>query len=278
MVSHEPDLTQWPDSKPDTLLTPCFLAILEKLPVRASVEVGAFDAVYSRCIAARYPNMPILAFEASPFVYERFRQHMPPEISYRNIAVSESGGQARLQIQLEYEDQSLVRNNSIMLRSEDKPYGYVNVPSDSLDQLCSGLDAIALWIDAEGANSEVLRGAANALSRTLAIFIETEHTSFWEQQWAHRDVKRYLDSQGFSLTHINMQFAFQGNCIFVRRECVPLLGRPSLISMRAAAQRMRAAAQLTRAKFRRWRDSVRVRVRASAIGSVKRAIFPSRNL
>lgn len=189
-----------------------FIEIQDSIKPSLYIEVGAFDAEFSKIILSKYPDANIWAFEANPYVYKK---NAPiPGIKYINKAVSNVNGIVEFELQKDIEMHAV--NNSIMKRNEKKEYEYINVESITLDSLFNGFDNICLWIDCEGANREVLLGAYNILSKVSSIFIEVESVEFWHNQWLDIDVIKYLEGFGFRLFASDSQYENQYNCIFIK--------------------------------------------------------------
>lgn len=200
----------------DEELTQSYIDLIKTLNITKSIEVGAFDADYSCLVAKEKICNDIWAFEASPYVYDKFSPILPKEINYKFLAISDYTGSIPFEIQ-EDNNPSEVGNNSIKNRNENKSYSYVNVPCSKLDDMFSNTkDRISLWIDAEGANREVLTGAEKLLDNVVSIFIETEDKQFWNDSWESKDVEDYLSSKGFKLLSKKEQYVMQHNCIFRR--------------------------------------------------------------
>lgn len=73
-----------------------------------------------------------------------------------------------------------------------------------------------LWVDVEGANEVVLKGARSALARTSAVFIEVEDKRLWDSQWLSDDVANYLYDLGLRPVARDYQSTHQYNLMFVR--------------------------------------------------------------
>src|ERR1700678_4051107 len=61
-----------------------FLEVCGLVAPDASFEVGAREARYSTEIKRRQPEISCHAFEANPYVFERFRKTLRPDITYLN--------------------------------------------------------------------------------------------------------------------------------------------------------------------------------------------------
>lgn len=189
-----------------------FISLQEKIKPDIYIEVGAFDAEFSRTIYSKIPNAKIWAFEANPYVHSK--NYPILGIEYINKAVSDRVGSIEFEIQKDVQPDAV--NNSIMKRNEDKPYEYIMVESITLNDILSEFSNICLWIDCEGANREVLLGASEILSKVSSIFIEVEQIEYWKDQWLDTDVIGYLESFGFKLIDRDYQYPGQYNCIFIR--------------------------------------------------------------
>ena len=175
-------------------LTSAFIRMQKDLVPDVSIEVGAHAAEFSNTMAMA--GIRAYAFEASPYVYENFKDSVHPGVKYINKAVSYQDDMVMFQIDKRFDPKN-TGHNTIMKRAEDLDYEYVKVEAVSLDDF-SGIDAnIVLWIDCEGANREVLSGASKLLNKVSSIHIEVETKEFWKNQWLLKDVENYLAGYGF---------------------------------------------------------------------------------
>ena len=76
----------------DNELLNSYIKIQEKNKPDISVEIGAFDADFSKSMIGICNN--IYAFEASPFVYRKFKDDMHG-INYINKAVSDKNEEVK---------------------------------------------------------------------------------------------------------------------------------------------------------------------------------------
>lgn len=196
-------------------LTSTFIRMQKDLVPDVSIEVGAHAAEFSNAMAMA--GIRAYAFEASPFVYERFKDEMHPGVKYINKAVSYQDDVVMFQIDKRF-DPSEVGHNTIMKRAEDLDYEYVKVESVALDDFAGMAKNVALWIDCEGANREVLEGARKILKEVSSIHIEVETKEFWKNQWLLEDVENYLTGYGFKeFARANVDdYGHQVNIIYVK--------------------------------------------------------------
>ena len=178
-------------------LASVFAYMQKELAPDISIEVGAHSAEFSTIMAGY--GIDAYAFEASPYVYGRYRNIQIPDLLwYLNTAISDEDGTAKFQIQ-ERTDPAITGNNTIMNRLENTEYKYIDIPQRSLDSFFKpdGESEYCLWIDAEGATGKVLRGARKLLNYVSSIHIEVETREFWQDQWLLEDVEEYLAGYGF---------------------------------------------------------------------------------
>jgi hypothetical protein len=116
---------------------------------------------------------------------------------------------------------------SLLRRNEDATYTEFDVQATTLDAF---VDAhvpdwrdrpVFLWVDVEGASDRVLAGAARLLSRTRAIFLETEGFDFWQDQADCGAVVTKLVRAGFLPVARDREFGDkQFNILFVHQDVV----------------------------------------------------------
>ena len=192
----------------------------------AFLEIGAFDARFSREIRARHPQAKVIAFEANPYNHAHWTQHGGFEalgIEYRHTAISGSDGTAEFQVQSTWYDKEAPRvkgNDSLLARTETGiGYEPVSVPARRLDTVTAAPDLagcdFSLWIDVEGASQMIFAGADETLKRTRSILIEVEEYAYWDGQWLFSDVHAHLADRGFHAVARDFENAHQYNVVFV---------------------------------------------------------------
>lgn len=202
-----------------------FISLQEKIKPTVSIEVGAFDADFSKHMAEY--GIPVYAFEASYPVYDKYRSSLE-NINYINKAVSDYDGTITFlfnrNIYYDSQDPSDIGFNSIKPRSDTDVVDTSTVECVTLDSYFADLkeERIALWIDCEGANKEVLLGAKNILSITESIVIEVEYQEVWHDAWLRDDVVNFLESMDFVLIKEEPSGFPQNNCIFIKKKYLSL--------------------------------------------------------
>jgi FkbM family methyltransferase len=192
-----------------------FFKIQQYIRPEVSIEIGAYEATFSKKMIDIVPNGNVWAFEASPYVYQNF--YPINNVNYLNKAISNTNDIIKFQIQSD-SDLVTTANNSIINRNEDKNYLYIDVESVTLDSMFKEYKNICLWIDCEGANKQVLEGSVDILKNVSSIFIEVEEYEFWKDQWLYNDVYQFLKDNDFILLDKDNEYgSSQYNCIFIKK-------------------------------------------------------------
>lgn len=194
----------------DKAMLAAFIDIQKVMLPNVAIEVGAYDADFSRAMVGIAKE--VYAFEASPYVYNKFKNING--VDYQNLAISNVSGE--IEFELQVDEHRLTANNSIMKRNNNTNKEYIPVPAKTLNELFQEKKNIALWIDCEGANEQVLTGASLVLPNVQSIFIEVETVKFWKDQWVEQDVRDYLLDFGFRLSRSEPQYTNQYNQIYIR--------------------------------------------------------------
>lgn len=218
------------------------------------VEAGAKDAEASRR-ARRYldASTRVVAFEASPYVHERFREQNTGgshPIEYRHLALSDAPGQVTFHVRRRKDGRPMADGRGSLRSMQEKHHrhGYeqVVVEATTLDAFfeVSEIDSCALWVDVEGASQEVLTGGHELLSKTDALLIEVEELGEWKwgRTWTVTDVCDHLFDYGLIPVARDYQSRYQYNVLFVSDR---LLHDPDF---RARLARFRSAAYRTSVK------------------------------
>lgn len=199
-----------------------FYKVLDKINPDYFLEVGAFQAETSCYVSENFPACKVVAYEANPFNYEKFKEQLSKyNFNYINNAISDTNGPVTMYLQnksFKQNDKFIRGNNSLLKRtSEKKEYTEVTVDCYTLDSLYNIEDKkFVLWIDVEGKGYEVLQGASKLLDNVHAVFIEVEQKQFWKEQKLDTDIISYLKSKGFYIYKQDHEFKMQYNILFLR--------------------------------------------------------------
>ena len=195
-----------------------FLKLQDDLSPTMSIEVGAYDADFSVQMAKKMWSN-IYAFEASKPVFHRYKDVLAteaPRVNYINKAITNYEGLVEVFYDLKTNPEDVGHNG---IKSGRYEIGHSeNIECISLDIFFKDIqnENIALWIDCEGANREVLTGAEKTLSLCSSVYIEVEDKPIWDDIWLKDDVLRFMQNKGF-VQYAEYGYApDQSNMIFIR--------------------------------------------------------------
>ena len=208
------------------LLEAAFVDLVTEAQPDVSIEVGAHEASYSARVRERLPNTRVLAFEANPYVFQKYAEEVtspPNPIEYVNMAISDRNGVVDLNIPTAWANGEFARTNAISsLRTRDGgafECETVSVPATTLDD-ASGVAEVSTgvaWIDAEGAQQEILIGGKKFLSLASLVYIEVETRELWKEQHTDKEIAQELKRLGLAPLIRDNLAKHQYNVIYYRR-------------------------------------------------------------
>lgn len=184
------------------------------------VEVGSFDGEVLRQFSLSSPYSRAIGFEANPKNF--FRYCLGKNI--QNIAISNKKGFMKFYVN---KNPRQLRSGSIFIRENDTEdqYDTYNVLTTTLDDFfkleIERNKSFVLIIDAEGAAWEVLAGARQLLKKTLALKVEAEEESCWQNQKMIVSVNEFLDNfvlKGINLPVKNKASNVQKNYYYINKD------------------------------------------------------------
>ncbi len=217
-----------------------FRRLVEQAEPTVSLEFGAFEASYSIWARENLPDARVLAFEANPFVYERFRDEvLAAGVDYRHVCVGPTNGTVELTVptNIRGRPRDLVNPMaSLNTHLFEEDHRSVEVECVRLDDAVAPTDddRVVAWIDVEGALEMVLSGSSETLRRASVVYVEVENVAMWKDQWLDVDVARWFAEHGLLPVLRDRQRAEQYNLLFVSEE---LAARPRTARQVARAYR-----------------------------------------
>lgn len=203
--------------------------VIEEARPDAFVEIGAYEAAFSRDMKTAYPDAEVLAVEANPRVFELFEGRAAAAgIGYVHKAVGEHPGVASFFIPEIVAGTRMPfagRMGSLhQVAARDSELTEVQVEVTTLDALAEALpgESLCLWIDVEGAVDQVLRGGRRAVERAKILYCEVESAPFWKDQALADAVMAQATEAGFVPIARDCQKWFQYNVLFVKRELLEI--------------------------------------------------------
>lgn len=190
------------------------------------VIVGAHEADEIHRLHRTYPRAHFLCFEPSPKPYRHLTQRFDklPYVKLSNLALSNRQGTARFYEPGRPGNGSLLKPDierwSTFNREEADNVSSFEVNLSTLDEASKGLAEIdLLWMDVQGAEGNILEGAARTLPRTKAVFLEVALIrSPYQGAVLFPEITRILQASGFMCVGLGVDgWNGAGNALFVKQ-------------------------------------------------------------
>ena len=202
-------LLNWLEARGYVLLNTRKLATrntwLNHLAVSTVLDVGANTGESALELHAMYPKAQVVSFEPLPDSFAAMQQRLAGHAwSHRhNLALAEKTGRMTMH-------RSAYALSSSLLPMSDahkQAYPYsagsqpVEVEISTLDAICAPLQGpFLIKLDVQGYEYGVLQGAAETLTRTAALIVETSFVELYEGQKLFNQVQALLNRAGFAYT------------------------------------------------------------------------------
>jgi len=180
---------------------------LPKNPV--IVEAGAFDGNDTKKMRRMWPKGKIHAFEPVPEIYGWLKKNIRKlsNIFTYNLALSDSNGSGLFNPSIykknPYASGSLLRPKEHLKFVQDiqfeKPITVNMITLDDWARKNNIKYVDFLWFDMQGFELNVLMASSYILKTVQVIYTEVEFIEAYQGQYVYKDVKNFLESQGFKL-------------------------------------------------------------------------------
>lgn len=179
--------------------------------------------------AKRWPQATIISFEPNPHSYEIFLQTTAglPNVNGYNLAVNNYDGTAVLHVcygttgdNPAFEGASSLLDAAPCMQIHYRGPDVV-VPCVKLDNWCKvqGIDHFDfMWLDLEGLELQILQSSPEILAKTKVIYTETNLFEFRKNMTQFEPLKKFLESNGFTLAAHWYTEGLQGDAVFVKNE------------------------------------------------------------
>lgn len=215
-----------------------FKKIATRVDATVTLEIGAFEASFSRWARQHLPDARVLAFEANPFVHEHFRDEVTGAgVDYINACICPKAGPVVLNVPRDFRSYQFEKVNqmaSLSMNADTEVQEQIEVPGLALDDAVElgPDDRVVAWIDVEGALEQVLAGSLHTLSRASAAYVEVESRPIWHGQWLDVDVVAWFAGIGMVPVLRDLQRSDQYNVLFLAEE---LAADPAIAKLVARA-------------------------------------------
>jgi len=207
------------------MLESLFFQLCEEFRVEQFIECGAHDAYAARLIKAKMQEANVVAYEANPFVHKNYRNLVEASgVTYLNSAVSDSD-ETLIFVLKEKDTKSWSSEGYIPQNQEELPLNGFRVPCTTLDAELDGrLKEIstALWVDVEGSNRRLIRGATYFFKhiKTQLLYIETQVERVWEDEFVAAEL--CIELKKFGLVPLVRDWPYHWGCniLFVHESLI----------------------------------------------------------
>jgi len=212
-----------------------YIMMHSALGTDASLEIGAHNAEYSLEMANIYGGeISLCAIEASPRTHAYFSKKINYKdlgISYINALISDKEGATVFYEYLregrdagDWVSSLLIRDVRLNGQLKRTRTSVKSIRGDTLiESKFKNKNKIALWIDVEGAQYEVLNSLSKSFNKGIinSVYIEVERKKFWpRQKMLVNDVIEFMNKYNFSHFLRDNQSVDQYNIIFINNNII----------------------------------------------------------
>ena len=207
-----------------------YITMQSALGTDASLEIGARGAEYSLAMANAYGGaISVCALEASPRTHAFFSKEVNYKefgVQYINALVSDRE-EHTVFYEYVYDGMEAAAGMSSILVRDIKQHGTARRTRSSLRSIrgdtfienkFKNKKKIAVWIDVEGAQSEILHSLSRSFAQGIisSVYIEVEKVKLWrEQKMLDTDIIEFMNRHNFSQFLRDNEYYTQYNIIFV---------------------------------------------------------------
>ena len=208
-----------------------YIMMQSALGTEASLEIGARGAEYSLEMANAYGRtIALCALEASPRTHAYFSKKVDYKhrgVSYIHALVSDRDDEEVVFYEYMLDNMEAASGLSSILVRDAKHHGATRRIRSAVKSICGDTfienkfkhnKNIALWIDVEGAQFEVLNSLLKSFDLGIisSIYIEVERIKLWpEQKMLDNDVLEFMNEHNFSQFLCDNESKAQYNIIFI---------------------------------------------------------------
>lgn len=182
---------------------------IKELNIETIIDVGASYGQYSTKARSLFTNSTIFAFEPLPESFEKLKNSFSKDSKFFpfRIAMSNFVGEVNFFKNQHVGSSSLLEMTNLhkVAHPYSKNSDKIIVKSDTLDNFFKNRkleNNILLKLDVQGAESNVLEGAADLLKKVRLIYIEISFNKLYENQMLITEIIYYLKDFGFRFVGI----------------------------------------------------------------------------
>jgi FkbM family methyltransferase len=187
------------------------------------VEAGAHVGIDTAAMARRWKSSRIHAFEPIPALYQKLVAHTRrySNVTTYPVALAARSGEVMMNISSGRSDASssiLQPLEHLTIHPDVTFEKSIAVRTITLDEWASehAVDPDLLWLDAQGAELQILESGVSTLNSVSAIYTEVSIVQNYSGGTLYRDLASWLRVHGFKPVIERIAWADGGNVLFVR--------------------------------------------------------------
>jgi FkbM family methyltransferase len=181
--------------------------------VRAILECGVRDCLTSNILIEEFSPAKVYAFECLPENIEICKKNMTSSsVILVEMALSNKEGTLDFFVTEEGGSSSLLEH----VGGNKKVIQVKTARFDSLD-----ISVDTLWLDAQGAELDILEGCGSKLDQVQVIQAEVAFLKGYKEQPSYWDIKKFLKSKGFYLAGFTSDIWTYADAVFTRKKKYP---------------------------------------------------------
>ena len=164
-----------------------------------------------------WPDLKVVGYEPNPSTFEHLKSMYPGDL--HQVAIGNHYGQVTLYEKRNHKDGSSVKR----FDDENRKLRRHQVPMFTLDYLHGkhflkndSRDSVLLWLDCEGSELDVLKGAAKVLANVHMLNIEMTPKPLSKEWPDTRVVHKHLREAGFFRQYLHTMKGGQYDAIYVK--------------------------------------------------------------
>ncbi|MCL4360891.1 FkbM family methyltransferase [Candidatus Dependentiae bacterium] len=194
------------------------------------LEAGAYDGEDSINLSHNWPHGFIYSFEPVPQLFNKLLNNTNniKNIKTYELALGDFIGLAKFYVS-EFNDKPGIPGQSSSLLAPKEHLIHapqvlfkneIEVQVTTLDDWAkkNNIDHIDfMWLDMQGYELNMLKASTEILKTVKVILTEVEFVEAYKGQYLFKDVKEFLENQGFKMIAINNACSWFGDALFVRK-------------------------------------------------------------
>lgn len=212
-------------------INPSYEYFLEKIKsyispeeINCIFEIGSRDAIESIYFENDFKKARIYAFEPNPNQYKKCLQNIlegkAERVKAEPYALSDKVGEVDFYITHGNVGASSLLRPQFVPWTPNQNVDKIKVFSITTDTFCAKekIKPDLIWMDVQGNELNVLKGAKNILHNVKVIYTEAGVIPYYEGHTLKDDIVKYLADFNFEMVDDKLDWSHESNVLFVNRQ------------------------------------------------------------